>query len=56
MCPVGAATSKMDTALFPRMAEVRKVKLYLVTLDSMFYVCSDWPWGLTSLLCNGLWD
>ena len=30
MCPVGAATSEMDLALFTRLAEARKVKLYLV--------------------------
>ena len=55
MCPVGSAMSEMDSALIPWLAEARKVKLYLVALDNMFYVCSYWRWGLPSLLCNGLW-
>jgi hypothetical protein len=55
MCPVGAATSEMASALFPRLVEARKVKLYLVALDSMFYIGSDWPRGLPSLLCSSLW-
>jgi len=45
----------MAWALFPRLAGARKVKLYLVALGSMFYICSDWPWGLPCLLCSDLW-